>query len=237
MMDIMFRSTLKIFFSLLLLSPFLSATAQQDHAGIDTIFGFDPVLYNGRHYTFAPRTTSGNPFLFESGFEKGWIKVMDRTYSNLNLNYDIVSHVLLLKYVNHEGSTIILEISQSWLNAFGIGSSRFELRPVPGAQPIIYQAIGNKPVGILYYWKKELKLDNVLNTPSYIFSKPERTNTLRINGKEVPYSRNREFINAFNPSIQVKVSNYIRNNKIKVKKAPDQTMEELLNYCNTLILP
>jgi hypothetical protein len=235
-MDVMFKTAFKIVLLFFLLNPLSQAIAQNSHSGIDSVFGFDPLLYNGKQYTYrAARNANGNPYLFENGFLKGWITVMDKTFQSLDLNYDIVNQVLLLKYVDHAGATIILEVSESWLSSFGIGASEFELDQLDGIKPVIYQVIKKGQVRVQYHWQKELNLENVLSTPIYAFSKAKRTNSLWLNGKEYVYEKNRDFLKGFDPVVKVKVRNYLKNNKIKVNKSSDNAIHALVNYCNTLL--
>jgi hypothetical protein len=233
----MFKSALIFCFSLFLLSPLNRVSAQKNLSGIDTVFGFDPVLYNGRQYTYKPPSNStGNPFLFEN-FQSGWVMVMDRTYYDLSLNYDILNQALLLKYVDHAGATVVIEVSDSWLNSFGIGDYSFELHEQGGSRPLIYQVIKDGSVKIQYHWQKELNLENVASIPVYAFSRPKRSSTVNINGKEFAYENNREFIKTFKVEIQVRIKYYLRANKIKVKKSSDKAISSLVNYCNTLLNP
>jgi hypothetical protein len=237
-MDVMFKTAFKIIFFLFLFNPFSLAIAQNSYSGIDSVFGFDPLLYNGTQYTYrAARNANGNPYLFENGFQKGWITVMDKTYQSLDLNYDIVNQVLLLKYVDHAGAIIILEVSQSWLSSFGIGASEFELEKQDSYKPVIYQVLKKGQVRVQYHWQKELNLENTLSTPVYAFSKAKRTNSLCLNDKEYVYEKNRDFLKVFDPVIRVKVRNYLKNNKIKVNKSSDHAILALVNYCNTLLNP
>jgi len=234
----MFKRAFKFVLLLFLFNPLGRVTAQNIHSGIDSVFGFDPLLYNGRQYTYrAARSANGNPYLFENGFQKGWITVMDHTFQSLDLNYDIVNQVLLLKYIDHAGATIIIEVSESWLSSFGIGASEFELKQQDGLKPVIYQVIKKGQVGVQYHWQKELNLENVLSTPVYAFSKAKRSNSLCLNGKKYVYEKNRDFLNVFEPVIKVKVKNYLKNNKIKVNKSSDNAILALVNYCNTLLNP
>ncbi len=233
----MFKSAVFFILPLLLFIPLSRTRAQNNVSATDTVFGFDPVLYNGRQYTYLPPGNStGDPFLFE-GFQAGWVNVLDRTYHDLNLNYDIVNQVPLLKYTDHGGARVVIEVSDSWLKSFGIGNRVFELRQQGGVRPVIYQVIESGDVKVLYHFQKELNLENVTSTPVYAFSMPKRFSSVEINGKNFAYEKNRDFVNAFNENIQVNIKNYLKTNKIKVKKSSDITINSLVNYCNTLLNP
>jgi hypothetical protein len=232
----MFHKLLKTGFSLFLFVIALNpASAQTSSEGIDTIYGSDPLLFNGRQYIYQiPPGSSGNPFLYGSGFQKGWIVIGDRKYQHLDLNYDIVNQVLLLKYIDQAGYTMVIEVSESWLTNFGIGDSDFEF--VRGNEKAsIYQVFQSENVKVRYLWKKELKLENVMTSASYVFSGSRRTSWLVIHGRDYEYKKNKDFVKAFNPAKQAAISKYLKNNKIKVNNASDASIRALVGFCNTLI--
>ncbi len=232
----MFHNFLKTGLSIILLIIALIPTAAQSaSSGIDTIYGSDPLLFNGRQYIYQiPPGSSGNPFLYGPEFQKGWITIADRQYQHLDLNYDIVNQVLLLKYLDQAGYTIVIEVSESWLTSFGIGTSEFEFIR-QNNQPFIYQVIQSENVKVWYHWQKELKLENVMTAATYAFIGPRKTSLLVIHGTEYEYKKNRDFVKAFDPAIQARISKYLKNNKIKVNKASDSSVRALVNFCNTLI--
>ena len=232
----MFHNFLKTGLSIILLiSALITTAAQSASSGIDTIYGSDPLLFNGRQYIYQiPPGSAGNPFLFGTEFQKGWITIADRQYPHLNLNYDIVNQVLLLKYLDQAGFTMVIEVSESWLTRFGIGAAEFEFIRQNNT-PIIYQVIQSENIKVRYHWQKELKLENVMTNAAYAFLDPRKTSFLVIHGTEYEYKKNKDFVKAFDPAIQIRISKYLKNNKIKVNKAPDASMRALVNFCNTLI--
>jgi hypothetical protein len=232
----MFHNLLKTGLSIILfITALIPTSAQSASAGIDTIYGSDPLLFNGRQYIYQiPPGSSGNPFLSGPQFQKGWITIADRQYQHLDLNYDIVNQVLLLKYLDQAGYTMVIEVSESWLTSFGIGTSEFEFIR-ENNQPFIYQVIQSENVKIRYYWQKELKLENVMTTAAYAFIGPRKTSLLVIHGTEYEYKKNRDFVKAFEPASQTYISKYLKNNKIKVNNASDASIRVLVNFCNTLI--
>jgi hypothetical protein len=232
----MFTNFLKAGISIFLLVQVLTpATAQTTSEGLDTIYGSDPLLFNGRQYIYQiPPGSNGNPFLTGPEFRKGWITIADHQYMHLDLNYDIINQVLLLKYIDQEGYTRVMEVSESWLTGFGIGNSGFEFVHQDG-KPFIYQVLPGKIVKVRYHWQKELKLENVMTNAAYAFSDPRKSSWIVIRGLEYEYKKNKDFINAFDPALRIPVSKYLKSNKIKVNKASDAAIGSLVTFCNTLI--
>jgi hypothetical protein len=201
----------------------------------DTVYGFDPLLYNGRIYTWvSPRRTTGDPYLTGKEFLTGDVRVRGKSYDNLNLNYDIFNQQLLLKYTNKEGAVRIMEISKSWLETFRFDRMLFEY--IPDGEGRIYQIFTSDLVKIRYFWKKDLKLDNFHGTSVYTYSKPVRTCSVAVNGTNSNYRNNREFVKAFPEPYRKQLVIYMRGKNLKVRKAGDILMEELVQFCNSLII-
>ena len=220
---------------ILFIIALIPAAPQSASPEIDTIYGSDPLLFNGRQYIYQiPPRSSGNPFLFGPEFQKGWITIAEKQYQQLDLNYDVINQVLLLKYIDQTGYTIVIEVSESWLARFGIGTSEFEIIR-KNDKPLIYQVFNSGNVKVRYYWQKELKLENVMTNATYAFLGPRKTSLLVIHGMEYEYKKNRDFVKVFDPASQTYISKYLKNNKIKVNNASDASIRALVNFCNTLI--
>jgi len=223
---------------LLSLMPVCPVLSQEPGNGIDSLYGFDPVLYNGRHYRYQPPTgATGNQYLFTSGFEQGCIAVRGKSYCNLALNYDLLNQALLLKYKNQAGANVVIEIPDAWLEYVRIGYMCMEPARRQDGQSALCQVIGSGPVKVRYYRRKELVLDNVYGSPVYVFTEPVREQFVFILGQEYPYHKNREFVRAFDASVQIKIGNYLKSNNIKLRKATDDVVADLVEYCHTQVNP
>ena len=77
---------IRLFFQYLLLPAIVlwafSVSAQDTKKNSDQIYGFDPLLYNGRVYYFYPQPgTGGSQYLFDSFDESGSITIRGVTYT------------------------------------------------------------------------------------------------------------------------------------------------------------
>jgi hypothetical protein len=226
----LFRITFIIFF----LAPVSETTAQLTNNGNDDVYGFDPMLYNGRYYTFfSPLNARGNQYLNDRQFESGTVTLYGRTYSDLSLNYDIYNQQLLMKYAEDNGITKVIIISDAWLESFSINDKNFRILQVSENEKRICQKIGMGPTCILYFWRKSMQVTNVVDGTVMSFSKPSREMNLLTKGKIVRYRNNRSFINLFESEDKENIRKYFRTHRINVKKSSDRIMEDLITYCNT----
>jgi len=225
----------RLIFLLSLVFSSLLAFSQAAGDDPDRVYGFDPLLYNGRLYTFFPQPgTGGTQFLFNKFDTIGSVTLRGVTYSNLTLNYDIYSQQLVLKYYSTMGSASLIEISCAWLEKFELGGCHFKIETETDTTKRIYQVLGDGTEKIKYYRKKELLLYNQPISGIYYFSKVNREMYVLTGNRMIKFKNNRGFVAAFSSSKQELIKKYLRNHNIKVTKANDLSMTELINYCNTL---
>jgi peptidoglycan hydrolase-like protein with peptidoglycan-binding domain len=230
---------MKFLFRLILLFLFLitasGVTAQQNIFNTDEIYGSDPLLYNGRYYSFfPPLNTEGNQYLKDSRFEAGSVTIRGVTYPSLLLNYDIFNQHLVMQYKNSIGAANLIILSQAWLETFSFAGKDFELISTQDTLKRIFQVMGTGSNRILYYWTKDLKMDSFYGSKKHAFSVAGKEMNLFAGKKFLKYRNNKSFIYLFDPQTRNAVKEYLRMHKINVKKAVDQTMTELIYYCNTL---
>jgi hypothetical protein len=230
-MTLLFRLVI----SLLFIFKLSCISAQQFRTGVDDVYGFDPSLYNGREYAFfPPLNTGGNQYFSGTGFESGSAKIRGVTYNALILNYDIYNQQLILKYKNSLDVPTLIIISDAWLESFSIKGLNFEIISSQDTLKRIYQVLGSGPNRILYYWQKKLKLNSNEGSKNYFFSDAKKEMNVYSDNRILRYWSNKTFCSLFTTENKIALKEYLRKNKINVKKASDIIMTELILYCNTL---
>jgi hypothetical protein len=221
-------------FLLILAVVSITAVAQTTSYNHDPVYGYDPLLYNGRMYVFYQPGTGGTQYLFNDFDTKGSITLRGVTYTNLSINYDIYNQQLILKYKDAIGSPRLIEISFAWLESFTLNNNLFEIYTETDSTKRIYQVLGSGDKKILFYHQKELLLHNQQISGSYYFSKGTREKYVLNGNKKVKFNNNRSFISVFSLPEQELLKKYIRQQNINVKKTNDYILNELINYCKTL---
>ena len=222
-----------LFLSLALTS--ITAIAQAPSESNNPVYGYDPLLYNGRMYYFYPQPgTLGTQFLFDNYDTLGSVTVRGVTYTNLTLNYDIYNQVLVLKYKNAIGSSSLIQISFAWLEKASVWGINFETFTKPNSTKSLYQIIGRGDEKVMYFQSTDLLMDNLKGSRSHYFSAIRKEMYVLTKGQLISFKTNKGFIKAFSLSKQSLIKAYLRDHDIMVKTATDFTMAELINYCNTL---
>ena len=221
-------STLIIFTSITLVS-----NTSYSQNNIYSLYGIDPVLYNGRHYSFnLSSKTQGHPYIYTPDYEPGYVRIRGRLFNNVLLNYDIYNQELVLKYKNLQGTVSYIMLSKAWLNKFSLHNNEFELIETGDGQKGFFQVIGHDTLKVLYHWEKQLSLSLQTGNKNYNFSEPLKTMYLSRNEGFHRFRNNKSFIEFFEPDKKDLIKKYLIQNRINVKKASDDIMLNLISYCS-----
>jgi hypothetical protein len=207
--------------------------SQPDPVSAETAYGKDPSLFNGRKYMYyLPPGTGGDQFINGPAFRPGSVVVNGITFPAEALNYDILNQEVLLQYPDPGGARQVIALSQAWIAEFSIENRTFRITALNDQPRMIFQVVGKDDLQFLIHWEKTLKLDMAYGSESYTFGPPERSIRLLRNGKYLETENNKAFSRAFNPAQQSLVRKHLKQNRIKIKKAADPVLAELLEWCS-----
>jgi hypothetical protein len=196
----------------------------------DRFFGLDQTLYNGKKYTYSPPPASkGHPFLTSRTYTSGTVTLKDHCYCNAFLNYDLLNQQLLLKYKDETGTLVIIEVSKAWLTKFTLGDQTFEYLDIKN-NPQFYQVLGDGKMKILYYWRKSLDVDLAIGSYYLLFSSPIRESFLLMNGQMQPFHSKQGLLRLLEPQKRDEVKRFMRKNKVRLNKATDKEITDLINF-------
>lgn len=223
-------------FSIIILFTFATSLAgQQANNAHSHVYGLDPLLYNGKKYSFfLPSSAAGHQYLISEDFLAGEVTVKGKTYSDLIMNYDIYNQQLLLKYEDENGAINIIELSKAWMESFRLANMVFLCLDV-GDGPRFYQVNGDGRVRILYHWKKDFKLGHDAGPVNYTFTPGTRTTYLYVDGRLTSFRGKKGLVKLLGPEKKEAVAAYIRKHHIHMKTASDRKMSALANYITIIM--
>jgi len=197
---------------------------------LDRVYGLDQTLCNGKLYSYSPPPgTKGDQYLNSPGYSVGSVTLKGKCYRDVLLNYDIFNQQLLLQFETEPGLWNNIEVSKAWLDGFSMGKMDFEYLDLEN-NPRFFQVVGKGKVRILYYWRKNLDVDGSIGSYYLTFTRNVRDSYVLTDGQLKPFSNNGSFIRIFNPGMRAGIKSYLRKNKVRVKKASDQEMAELITF-------
>jgi hypothetical protein len=228
---------------LALLVPYSGLLISQDvFEEYDHVYGPDPLLYNGKKYTyFMPASIEGNQYFASADFGKGEVAVRWsggqvvgwKSQYDFLLNYDIYNQKLLLKFNDETGAEQIIELSEAWLDGFNLENAHFKYVEINNSTRI-YQVLGNNDIRVFYFWRKTLKLNNSTGAAHYAFSGPVKSRYVFMDGRLMPYGSTNSFTRLFDPAFKDEIRKYLQDHEINVKKANDQAITDLIDYISNM---
>lgn len=230
-MSFLFKILILTFF--IFSEPVLKAQETVINAGY--ISDSDPLLYNGKQYTFfVPSNTGGDQFFSGPEYVTGSVTIRGVKYDYVRLNYDIYNQQVILQYVNKMGAKNQIILSDAWLESFSMNGADFELIQTQDSIRKIFQVVGTGNYCILYRWRKDLVMDGFVGARNHTFSLPQKEMSLLSESGRRIFTNKRSFCALFDGNYKEKVLEYIRHNRINVKRASDVTINELVTFLNSL---
>jgi hypothetical protein len=209
--------------------------AQPAIDSLDAKYGLDPILFNGKRYSYYPSAeTGGSQYLNGDEFQKGSLVVRGINYPGRLLNYDAYNQQLILRYKTDLSASEQLIVSDAWLSSFTIGSQKFALIPLTDTTRRICQVIDTLGYRVAYAWRKDLILDTNYGATNHVFAKPVKESFIRMNGEYLRFRNNKSFVRSFEKAAQPMIKKHLRKSRLNVKKISDKDMLDLLAFCATI---
>ncbi len=214
--------------------PAISVAQPSGKRGTD-VFGLDPLLYNGRYYSYFPAAgTIGTPYLENSDFVEGTVTVRGVQFAGLSLNYDVYNQQLVLKYKDAIGAVSLIIISDAWLEGFSLGDMVFRVLQTSDTSKRIFRVTGSGPYYIMEYNSKTIALDNQMSARNYRFSNIKTARYLQTEAGLNPFTGNKSYLSLFIAEKQMLIRRYLRENRVRLRKCNDRELLGLINFCNKL---
>lgn len=194
-------------------------------------FGINPLLRIGIYYEDFYYNAKGHPFLLDNQYHSGSLEYQNVRYDNLKLKFDIFDKQLLI--LHEDGSENLQNyLSTEFIGAFSINGMKFRKLSMDDHDPSFFQIIedGNE-IMCCYQWYKTRSESREGEFKNFVFSESKLKRYLLINDVFYKYHNNRTFLKSFPVDLRVIIKSHLRSNSIKVDRAGDLIMSELIQYC------
>ncbi len=215
----------------------LSDEAEQTYNKIIADLGNDQVLSNGIFYENTSRNDLGYPYFKEDEFKKGYIVLRNKRYDNLLIKYNIFTQEVLVVNPKHKPQFAFLP-PVDFISEFGFDNYTFDQFLTPDSTISYQQVIYDNQVGCYYQWSKNrVDSHHNVNYSAFKYTEDKAKRFLKLNEELFSYHNNGSFVKLFPEELAIDIKDYLKSNKIKVNKASDETVRDLLAYCEQLITP
>lgn len=199
-------------------------------------YGFDQELINGIFYEDQYIGAIGHPFLFENRFYQGSLLYKKKEYTDINLKYNIHEQQLIV-YSTINNSNVWVILPNEFISQFSINDKLFVKLNFPEEGLKFYQLIfESEKFNCLYFWfKQKENSDHKRTVNSFKFTESKKKYYLVVENALKEYKNNTSFVKLFPPEIHSQIKEYLYAHKIKVSKNDDDTVKELMVFCNKLL--
>lgn len=198
--------------------------------------GEESPLYNGPEYSFYEPIYTGNAYFMDvNAFTPGAVNYEGILFKNVPMLYDLYSDKVVVLLYNHFSKFSLLTErlkSFDFLDHHFINILPDSLEENSNIKPGIYDQIYNGKLEVLV---KRIK--NIQNTPGTIgvesYFNPVKDYFLKKNNVYYSISGEGSFINVLKDK-RKELQQYMRTNKIKFRKTPEEAMVKLASYYDHL---
>jgi hypothetical protein len=193
-------------------------------------YGPDAGLIKGAKYYYPYHTARGDPFLEKEIGELAIVKIDGRIYKNRRIRYDIYNQIMVLDYQDGSGAMASIRLPYERLEYVRLNGRCFRKFPGDKSPGRFGQVIHWDSIGCIYFWHKEYRLNMQDGEGKYAFSDPMRRSFVLENGKYRQFNRKRSFLKCYPGYYKKPIKRYIKENRIRIRKASDTEMKSLMKF-------
>lgn len=197
-------------------------------------YGPDADLLNGEKYHFSYRSDRGTPFYEVQGKTLASVQIKGKLYEDQKIRYDLYNQLMVLDFTDRSGAPGSIVLTDQWIDHLILGGIMFKRFPDERGIRRFGQVIFEGPFSCVYFWGKKRLPDLHEGENHFYFSEPFRVPVLVIQGETFPFSGNGSFLKCLPEEYLAPVKKYLKEQRIRVKKAPDQQMRQLMEFINQL---
>jgi len=226
---------------MLFITPFsINAQYQQDNSinefisVIDSGYGSDFLLKNGRIYINEHTRANGNPFFMSDIWYNSKLVLDNKEYKDFKIKYDICNDKVLCVINGPEKIDFPIVLNSDFINGFKIDNHQFIhatqlASPLNGFYELIYSG---KNIQAIAKWSKKFSR---IYTAQYQgeFTNDQKVLHVIMNKNIYSINDEKDFLKLF--AINKKVKDFMRSNHIKLLKSDNENLIKLFQFCDETI--
>ncbi|MGW8314936.1 MAG: hypothetical protein ACWGNV_04990 [Bacteroidales bacterium] len=199
----------------------------------DRSYGSDYNLLNGRRY-YLYYSSNSHPFLSSEQSQPGDLILGGIPYHGVPINYDLYQQELLLQYISQSGETRQVILNSEQVDEFVLEGKVFRKISFEGRDRGYAQVIRADELEFYIFYSKKLNYTPSMNTTPYHYTKLAKHIYLERDGTAEPVGSRGTFLQQFDPGNRQAIKQYMKQQRIRLKKASDDALTGLLRFCDQL---
>ena len=203
---------------------------------LEEYYGTDDLLANGRLYRPTNTRAARHPYFMADEWQEGAVYIKGRYFDFLSLKYNLETGRLILKQELKNGAPVNVVLTEALVDSFRIGQHLFVKLPLleeAGGGSGFLERIYSGGFSFYRKQKKAFIATYSSRAPYGKFSEPENSFFLLINS-QIREVHNRKALPGFFAPHQKAIKKYMNRQRIRLKKASDAQLIQLLEYCAQL---
>ncbi len=191
-------------------------------------------LINGNVYYESNPFAKGSPYLYND-FVKANIYTCNQTFADIFINYDILDQKLVVLHSSSDGKKIPIEISQIMVDSFKVNDYVFcnTLKSVfPMTNPYVL-VLNHGEVRMAISYKKDFIKSFSQNNEYGLISERKQSIYLMEPDRVTEIRSLKSFRKVYQSNWK-QIKQYIKDNKLKLRKSTNSELAGLMKYCNSL---
>ncbi|MCK5170012.1 MAG: hypothetical protein KAQ75_09040 [Bacteroidales bacterium] len=200
-------------------------------------YSLDDEIINGCVYPLPDSRINGHPYLNDQWIEATFF-VNSKKYPKLSIKYDLTIDDVILKAEIENGMQKLINLNKFKIDSFLVGNSLFVNSHFISKEEKEYTYFEQIYKGKYSLYKEYKKIfikeyNNI--TPYGKYSSLRMDIYLYDNNKQINVNRETLFIKCFEKEKQHEIKSFMKRNNIKYKKASQQELKQLMEFCTQII--
>lgn len=189
-------------------------------------------LVNGKIYNTYYSRIIGHQYFNSNNWEKGFIIIKDKVYTDLLLKYDVFNDKLIYHHISSEGA-LSIELNKNVIEGFSLAGHNFinvKLDSMNEKYNGYYEILYNGNALLLIKWEKYINKSTDINSSEIA----QRKSIYIKNGDKLVKVKNRKSILEALDDKSAEMHEYLKHNKLHIKIASDEELIELMQFYDDL---
>ncbi|MDF1570302.1 MAG: hypothetical protein P1P82_01645 [Bacteroidales bacterium] len=201
-------------------------------------YGTNQQLANGVYFEDTYRGARGHPYLLEDQFTRGAVTFYGKEYRDVSLKYDLYGQQLLISH-QEDAMVFTTVLAKELTETFIIHGICFRKLVLMQEEPSYYQVVAEEEVLKCYYAWFRTRYESIGENENklYSFTEDQQRRYLLMDQEVYRYFNNWTFVRIFDRSLRGAIRSHLRQNDLKIQKATDEQVGEVIRFITQLIHP